>query len=416
MIPRFERFVAFRYLWNAEGRSEGKKFLQIVTLIAIGGVTVGVASLLLALAIVRGFSGEITDKIISFGAHIQVKKYLGETVAGANIISEQLYGLEDVVTVTPVIQEFALLRRTSANIDGVLINGSDSVNQALAERIVSGDFDFAPDSAGRPGIVIGKELSRLLSVETGDIVTAFSIREEGNNAGFSFSGRPRAKQFHVSGIYETSFARYDEFYVYSDLASSRKLFGYSADEVTHFDVYVTDPDLSTAVVAEFNDVIGFPLEARTVFQRFRQYFAWVRLQQTITPVVISLIVVVAAFNIFGTLLMIMFEKTREIGVLGSLGASSFSIFRLFLLLGLMIGSIGVIAGQALAFVLALIQKKYSIIPLPAESYYMDVAPIELNGLDFVIVGFAVLILCALAASFPALIASFIKPIQAIRFR
>ena len=416
MIRKFERFVAFRYLWNAEGRSEGRKFLQIVTFIAIGGVTVGVASLLLALAIVRGFSGEITDKIISFGSHIQVTKYPGEVLGGADAISEQIKGIPNVVTVYPVIQEFALLRRSSSDIDGVLINGMDSINPALKERIVEGNFDFGPDSLGRPGIVVGKELARLLSLNQGDAVTAFSIREQRGHSESSFGIRPRAKQFYISGIYETSFARYDEYYVYADLQSAQQLFKYGPNEVSHFDVQVLDADMAGSVALEINEEVGFPLEAISVFQRFRQYFAWVRLQQTITPVVISLIVLVAAFNIFGTLLMIMFEKTREIGVLGGMGASSFSVFRIFLFLGLLIGGIGVIAGQLLALGLAVLQKRYSIIPLPAESYYMDVAPIELNGLDFVIVGVSVLLLCAISASIPALIASYIKPIQAIRFR
>ena len=415
-MPKFERFVALRYLWNAQGRSEGKKFLQVVTLIAIGGVTVGVAALLLSLAIVRGFSAEITNKIISFGSHVQVKKYIGDSVEGAENISAQLSQFSEVEMITPVIQEFALLRRSAQDIDGVLISGLDSVSVSLKERIVEGAFEFEPDSNGRSGLVIGRQLSKLLSLDVGDMVTAFSIRSQDSNSRLFGGALPKAKQFYVSGIYETSFAKYDELYVYTNLESARTLFKYEPDEVTHIDLFLTSSDHAAPTALSINDKIGFPLEARTVFQRFRQYFAWVRLQQTITPVVISLIVLVAAFNILGTLLMIMFEKTREIGILGAMGTSPFSIFKLFLLLGVMIGGVGVFLGELLALVLAIIQKRYSIIPLPAESYYMDVAPIELNGLDFVIVGFVALILCAIAASVPAYIASFIKPIQAIRFR
>ena len=415
MIPKFERFVAFRYLWNAEGRREGRRFLQIVTAIAVGGVTVGVAALLLALSIVRGFSGEITNKIISFGSHVQVKKYVGDSIENAGEIVEDLRQFSDVDLVTPVIQEFALMRRSSQDIDGVLINGVDTVSASLRERLVEGRFEFQADSLGRPGLVIGRQLSKLLSLELGEKVTVFSIRNEGR-ADASFANLPKAKQFYISGIYETSFAKFDEVYVYSDLESARTLFKYGDDEVSQIDMFLSDTNLADEVAFKVNEEIGFPLDARTVFQRFRQYFAWVKLQQTITPVVISLIVLVAAFNILGTLLMIMFEKTKEIGILGGMGASPVSVFRLFLALGLFIGGIGVLFGEALALLLALIQKKYAIIPLPAESYYMDVAPISLNGMDFVWVGLGALFLCALAASLPAYIASFIKPIQAIRFR
>ena len=415
-MPKFERFVALRYLWSAQGRSEGKKFLQVVTLIAIGGVTVGVAALLLSLAIVRGFSSEITEKIISFGSHVQVKKYIGDSIEGTSSITDQLNQIEGVQLVTPAIQEFALLRRSAQDIDGVLINGIDSVSASLRGRIVKGVFEFEADSLGRSGLVIGSQLSRLLGLDIGDKATAFSIRNQSNDGMVSMRNLPKAKQFYISGIYETSFAKYDELYVYTDLSSARSLFKYGAEEVSHIDLFLSDSELAEPTAMAVNEKIGFPLEARTVYQRFRQYFAWVKLQQTITPVVISLIVLVAAFNIFGTLLMIMFEKTREIGILGGMGASPLSIFKLFLLLGLMIGGIGVLAGQLLAFVLALLQKKYAIIPLPAESYYMDTAPIELSGLDFVIVGVVAIALCAIAASVPAYIASFIKPIQAIRFR
>ena len=415
-MPKFERYVALRYLWSAQGRSEGRRFLQVVTLIAVGGVTVGVSALLLSLAIVRGFSSEITDKIISFGSHVQVSKYIGESIEGAQNISSRLSQYPDIVLTSPVIQEFALLRRSAQEIDGVLINGVDAVSVSLHERIVEGRFGFEVDSLGRSGLVIGKQLSRLLGLKLGDTATAFSIRNQGGAALGSIHSLPKAKQFYISGIYETSFAKYDELYVYTDLGSARSLFKYEIDEVSHIDLFLTNSEHAEQIAISINEEIGFPLEARTVFQRFRQYFAWVKLQQTITPVVISLIVLVAAFNILGTLLMIMFEKTREIGVLGGMGASPVSIFKLFLLLGLMIGGVGVVIGELLALGLALIQKKYSIIPLPAESYYMDVAPIELNGLDFLIVGIVALFLCAVVASVPAYIASFIKPIQAIRFR
>ena len=388
----------------------------MVTVIAIGGVTVGVAALLLSLAIVRGFSSEITNKIISFGSHVQVSKYVGDSIEGAGGIASRLDEFPEVVLTSPVVQEFALLRRSAQDIDGVLVNGIDSVSASLDDRIVEGAFDFQPDSLGQPGLVIGRQLARLLELKLGDRVTAFSIRNQGDGAQLSASNLPKAKQFYISGIYETSFAKYDELYVYTDLESARILFKYDADEVSHIDLFLTSSSHADQTAISINEEVGFPLEARTVFQRFRQYFAWVKLQQTITPVVISLIVLVAAFNILGTLLMIMFEKTREIGILGGMGASPSSIYKLFLFLGLMIGGVGVVVGELLALGLALLQKKYSIIPLPAESYYMDVAPIELSGLDFIVVGVVALILCAIAASVPAYIASFIKPIQAIRFR
>jgi lipoprotein-releasing system permease protein len=155
--------------------------------------------------------------------------------------------------------------------------------------------------------------------------------------------------------------------------------------------------------------------ARTIYQVFRGLFAWVNLQEAIIPIVIAIMIVVAAFNIVGTLLMIILEKTREIGVMASMGASRQVLRRLFLWLGLFIGAAGTGIGLSLAFGLAVLQQRYAIIPLPAEAYYMDTAPVELDPFDFVLVGVVALILCVLAAYIPARFASRIEPLKVIRF-
>lgn len=415
MISPFERFVALRYLLRAQGRAEGRRFVRFITYMAIGGVAIGVTALLLALAIVRGFSQEIRGKIISFGAHVQVESFDGDPLADAEYYASELQTFEGVVDVLPVIQEFALLRRSAREIDGVSFRGVERPSPALEERLIEGAFDFARSEDGLTGVVIGAKLARLLDLSVGDKVVAFSMRR--NNASGSLLGaRPLSKQFYVSGIYETSFANFDELFVFTDIEAVRKLFEYGSDEVTRFELLLEHTDLVDSVSLAIEDRIGFPLYTRTVFQTFRQYFAWVNLQESIIPLVIGVIILVGAFNIIGTLLMILLEKTPEIGVLSSMGASPKTIRRLFLWLGLLIGGVGVIAGQILALGLAYLQQQYELIPLPEEAYYMKVAPISLSPLDFILVGAVALALCALAAYFPARAASRIAPIRAIRFR
>ena len=284
----------------------------------------------------------------------------------------------------------------------------------LAEHLIAGDFSFVPDSAGLTGIVIGSQLARLMSLNVGDRVVIFSM----NNGALEQSTNviPHAGQFHVNGIYETSFANFDELYVFTSLEAARSLFKYGEDEVTRVDVQLTDMNKAAGVAAELEEAFGFPYLARTIFQVFRQYFAWVNLQEGIIPLVIGVIIFVAAVNIIGTLLMIMLEKTPEIGILGSMGASARSIKRVFLWLGLLIGAVGLVIGELLALVLALLQMRYSIIPLPEEAYYMKVAPVLLNPMDFIVVGLIALVLCGLASYIPARRAARIIPIRAIRFR
>lgn len=414
MISQFERFVALRYLWRAQGRDEGKRFVRFITFTAIGGVAIGVTALLLALAIVRGFSQEIKGKIVSFGAHVQVEGFDTDPIDDAEGYIAELSRMDHVTEVMPVVQEFALLRRSSRDIDGVSFRGLSGSPPELRERIIEGAFTYEVDSLGYSGLVIGNQLSRLLGLKLGDKVVAFSMRQQ-QGEGLSIS-QPRIKQFYVSGIYETSFANFDELFVFTDIKATRELFSYGPTQVTRFDVFLDDVSHAESVAEKVDKEIGFPLYARTVFQVFRQYFAWVNLQESIIPLVIGVIILVGAVNILATLLMILLEKTHEIGILSSMGASPKMLQRLFLWLGLFIGGIGMIIGQCLALGLGLLQQRFGIIPLPEEAYYMKVAPIALRGVDFLIVGILALALCALAAYIPARIASKTEPIRAIRFR
>lgn len=410
--------MALRYLRSAQGREEGRAFVRFITYVAIGGVALGVAALLLALSIVRGFSQEIEAKIVGFGAHVQVETYQDEPIGNAGEIEGRLRAQEGVDAVVPVVQEFALLRRSQTEIDGVAIWGTPELPRYIGENIVAGTSSMAVDTSGRPGIVIGTGLARSLGVSPGDRVTAFSMRTDEIRAGGMAAGLspPRVKQFHVAGTYETSLANFDDLYAFTSIGAARDLLEYDPDQVTRFDLTVSDISRAREVAASLERELDFPLMARSIYEVFSGLFAWVNLQEGIIPVVISVIVLVAAFNIVGTLLMLILEKTREIGILQSMGASRRALRRLFLWLGVLVGGAGTFIGELFALVLALLQKRYAIIPLPEEAYYMKTAPIELNPMDFVIVGIIALVLCTLAAYIPARVAARIEPIRAIHFR
>ncbi len=414
----FERFVTLRYLRGAEGRAEGRSFLRFIIAAAVGGVALGVAALLLALAIVRGFSSTIEEKIIGFGAHVQVENSYQDTpLAGAGALADRLRRFPQVTSVAPVVQDFALLRRSAGEIDGVALWGTLEPPPYLRRQMAEGAFSFAPDTAGRPGIVLGQTLARRLGISVGDVVTVFSIPADGERGqGAALTQPPRVKQFHVAGLFETALNDFDDLYAFVDIAIARSLLGFAPDEVSRLDLTLHDAHEADSVAAAVEEEFGFPVRAATIFQIFSGLFAWVNLQQSITPLVISVIVVVAAFNIIGTLLMLLLEKTREIGVMVSLGASQRAVRRLFLGLGLGIGAAGTLAGEALALVLGLVQMRYKLIPLPAEAYYMTSAPVELRLFDFVFVGAVALALCVVAAYVPARVAARIEPVRAIRFQ
>ena len=414
MTRKFEHSIALRYLRGAQGKSEGRKFLRFVTTIAVTGVALGVCALIVALAIVRGFSNEIEDKIIGFGAQIQVENFRDAPLQKADTLRAMLQKYSGVSIVAPVIQEFVLLRGRGNRADGVSLNGVEFIPDYLRKNMLTGTADLHDQRDNDAAMVIGMSLSRKLRLDVGDRVHAFSLRGRRGN---SISVRtPRLKQFRVVGIYETSLADFDETQVFALIEVSRDLLGYGSNQVTRFDLTLTSGTDPRVMADRIDHDLPFPVMARSIYDIFRSLFAWVNLQESIIPMVIGIIVLVAAFNIIGTLLMIILEKTPEIGVFASMGASRRMLRRIFLYLGLYIGMAGVIIGELVAVLFSWLQLRYSIIPLPKEAYYMSAAPIELSIVDFVAVAFITMLLCGLASYLPARFAAKIEPIRAIHLR
>ncbi len=386
----------------------------MITYISIGGVALGVAALILALSIVRGFSQEIEAKIIGFGAQVQVENYRDAPLGSADQLVDMLSTFPEIQHVSPVVQEFVLLRRSSTRIDGASIWGTDALPQYLSESLVSGVASFDQDEEGLYSMVVGAKLAGTLDLEVGDLLTAFSMRNRSGAA--SVSRIPNVKQFRVSGIFETSLANFDELYVFTDADAARDLLSYRQDEISRLDLTLIDGADPRQVAEKVDADLDFPVMARSIYDVYRSLFAWVNLQEGIIPLVIAIIVLVAAFNIIGTLLMVILEKTREVGILSSMGASASSLKRLFLFLGLYIGITGVAIGETIALVFAWIQIKYSVIPLPEEAYYMSEAPVVLSLFDFILVALITLALCAASSYIPARFAARIEPIRAIQLR
>lgn len=408
---RFERFVAVRYLRGAQGLAEGGRFLRFILYAAVGGVAVGVAALLLALAVVRGFSEEIQDKIIAFGAHVQVENLRDEPLPVDVISRSGLEALPGVASVSGVVTEFILLRKSARQIEGVSLWGTDAPPAGIASRIVEGSFALDADSSGRPQVAIGRALAERLGLRLGQVVNAFTLPEPGRS-----SGGARVRTLVVGGIYETNLANFDELYVFMGIDEARSLLGMARDATTRYDLTLADPAGADAVARQIEETFGFPVLARSVFVIYRSLFSWVELQQNIVPLVLSVLVLVSAFCIVGILFMLVLEKSREIGILSSMGASSRRVRRLYLFVGLAIGVAGACSGALFALAVAWLQLRYGFIPLPAEAYYIDRAPVALRGSDFVIVCSVSVLLCVLAAFLPARFASRLDPVRVLRFR
>ncbi len=408
----FERFIAFRYISDTGGSREGRGFVRFVTLVGIAGVAVGVAALILALSIVHGFSNEIGRKIHGFGAEIQIESQVDRPLENVTALAASVAAFEEVSSARAVIQEFVLLRRSSRQIDGVLLNGTEGLPSFLAGNLEVGSASYQRETGD--GVIIGRGLADRNGISLEDTVVVFSFRSPSSGAGISL--RPRIKPLVVNGIYGTSLADFDDTFIYCDIEVARSLLSYAPDQASRLDIDLKPSVSVDNVVAAMDAKLDFPIMVRSIREVYRSLFAWVKLQESIIPVVIGFIVLVALFNIGGILLMLVIEKAKSLGVLSSMGAGRRSVRNVVVTLGGMIGVIGVAAGELLAYTLALLQKKFEIIPLPPEAYYMSTAPIDLNLVDFVGVGVVTILLCIVFAYIPARVASQLDPIRVIRFQ
>lgn len=410
MIGAFERTLAVRYLRGATGSD--RSFLRFVILAAVGGVAVGTGALLVATMIVRGFSREIEAKIVGFGQHIEAESMDGRPILAADSLAAVVAAFPGVAAARPAVLDFALLRASgsASAVDGAVLWGMAPGDQPFVAAQTRGRFAFAPDSAGRPGLVVGARLADRLGLDVGDRVTAFSTRGVGTDARL----RPRVATFHVVGVFETGMGDFDDQFAITDRDRVTALFDYPPGSATRLDVTLDDASDDDALAARINADVGPPLFARTIREVYRGLFAWVDLQQRIIPLLMSILTLVAAFNIVGVLLMIVLEKAREIGTLLAIGASRRAIRRLFVLLGLLVGVAGSALGALGALAFGVLQARFRFVPLPADAYFLDAAPVDIRALDVAVVVVASILLCTLAAYLPARAAARMDPIRTIR--
>jgi lipoprotein-releasing system permease protein len=399
-------FIAKRYI-QAHRRNG---FLSFITTIAILGVMLGTAALIITISILDGFEREIKQKVIGFTSHIQVQGFHGQPLFDyeRSIVKVQKE-IRDIKGVSPFVAREGMIRSKEA-VDGIYLKGVD-VNRDVSttrQHIVMGTF-LNDSKTGLSQLVIGKKLANRLNVGIGDKVVVFGLP-----AGESQTLQPRAMQFQLVGIYESGMAEYDDIYAYTTLQNAQKIFQ-SGDVVTGLEIIVDDVNRVDEIAQETQEILGYPHYARTVFQLYRNLFSWVELQKELSPVLLALIIIVATVNIIGTLLMFVLEKTRAIGILKSLGASRSWIQKIFILQGLTIASIGIVLGNAFAYVLCWIQLKFQLLSLPSDIYYMSTVPIFLKAENFVVVTLIAFILCLLTTILPARAAAKLDTVSALRF-
>jgi lipoprotein-releasing system permease protein len=400
-------FIALRYLGSRRHRG----FISFITLIAVVGVALGVTALIITLSVLNGFERTIKENVVSFTAHMQLIGFENQVLPNPNQTIQFVKSkYRDVLEMAPYVSREGMIRST-ASTDGVLIKGVDPKNDisAAKRRLVEGTYGLDSGEKGVEKIIIGRRLAQMLEVKLGDRVLLLSL------GGSSLSlSQTRVMQFEIVGLYETGMADYDESYVYVNIKDAQRLFGVGP-MVSGFDILVSDLDQLDTLAARIPEDLGYPYYARTTFQMNRNLFTWIELQKKPIPIIIGLIIVVATVNIIGTLLMMVMEKSKEIGILRTIGTNRKKLTQVFLIQGMFIGLVGTALGNVLAFLLCWIELHYHLISLPPGIYYMTHVPIDMSVMSFLIVSALTLMMCFLSSLVPSRLAASKDPITMIRF-
>lgn len=422
----FELFVSLRYL-----RAKRKQvFVSVITFISIAGIFLGVAALIIVLAVMNGFETDLRNKILGINSHIVLMEYSGPMKQYPQVIRD-IQGVPGVAAATPFIYSQAMLK-SGNNASGVVLRGLqvESAFQVITlEKMKEGKMDYLqagnrpaqridPDLVNLPGIIVGKELAKNLGIFLYHPVSILSPVGTVTPMGMV----PRMKQFLVVGIFDSGFYEYDSTLAFLSLKDCQEFLN-MGEGVTGVEIRVHDLYRADGIAKAIERKLGFPYWARHWMEMNKNLFAALRLEKRVMFIILSLIVLVAAFNIITTLIMVVMEKSKDIAILKSMGAKSGSIMNIFILQGVIIGAIGTLLGAAGGIAVALNLSKISVFVenllgvkiLPGDVYYLSELPSRVNYGDVAVIIAGSLILSFLSTIYPSWRASKLDPAEALRY-
>ena len=413
-MNKLEFLIAWRYL----GAQRKSLFVSLIGIFSMLGVSIGVFALIVALSAVNGFEKEVTAQMIGKDAHFEMYAYRSEPVLNYDSLAGVVMAQDsEVVASAPFVIYKVGISSKKVN-DGIVIYGIDAERSAkvvnLSENIVSGNYslDSLPDAMGerRPAVILGVSLANRLRVLVGDkiIIQTFQSTDAVS------SGGPTILACVVAGIFETGMYEYDGNIAYIGIPEAQKLLGLRINEVSGIQFRVKDQWKANESAERAGDVIGYPYYFIDWKTKNITLLKWMNYEKFIVAAIICLIILVAAFNIISSLIMVVTDKTKEIGILRSMGLSRRGVMRVSRLMGSFIGVGGTILGGTVGLILCALQQTYHFIKLPGDVYVSPYFPVLIDPLDVIIVFVLGILLCTLSTLLPAWKASTLDPVGAIR--
>jgi lipoprotein-releasing system permease protein len=409
----FETFIGRRYLRARQKQA----FISLITLLSVAGVAVGVMALIVVIAVMTGFEADLKTRILGGQPQIMIMRS-GGSFTKYREVQREIEAVPGVEAATPFIYAQIMLRSKNGA-SGAVLRGIEPESAGRVMNTLQGvrlpsstELTSSQDSKSvMPGIVLGRELAKNLSVSVGDPIYLISPRGMISPIGHV----PTMRRFEVTGFFESGMYEYDQTFAYIHIRDAQKIMRLG-DSVTGLDIRVTDLYEARNIAQRITDKLGFPYWARDWMQMNRNLFKALRLERRVMFIILTLIILVAAFNIASSLIMMVMGKTRDIAILKAMGATDRSVRRIFVFKGMVIGSVGTLIGLGLGLVICTVLKHYNIHELAGDIYYFTTKlPVKLEFMDVISIIAAALFICLFATLYPARQAAKLNPVEAIRY-
>ncbi len=408
----FEYFIGGRYLRSRQKHA----FISFITLLSMAGVTVGVMALIIVISVMSGAESYFKSQILGVEAHVILRRHSGE-IADYRDIIQRLQTRKGVVSADPFVHTQVMLRSAS-NMSGAVLRGMDpeaagSVIKGYSPEELKNRLKVeaaASEETTVPGIILGRELAMNLGVSEGAAIYIISPRGMMSPVGHI----PAMKRFEVTGVFGSGFYEYDATLAYIHIETAQKLLR-MGDAVTGIGVRIDDIYHADRMSKDIAETFGFPYWTTDWMQMNRNFFSALKLEKKAMFIILTLIILVAAFNIASSLIMMVLSKTKDIAILKAMGATDRSIRRIFVYKGLVIGMVGTMLGVALGILGCYILKNYQFIELPGDVYYFTTLPVQLRYPDVLVIVVAAVGICFFSTLYPAYKASRLDPVEALRY-